>query len=350
MKIVLYIPTLLIASLALTLTLGCSKKNESADNGTPKSDTSAASTPLHDAVRAGNIEKVRELLKADPNAINSKNGEGMTPLHVAAAIGNADIAQLLLDNKADIHATDAKRYTPFNLAFNAGHKDVVSLLWKAGGGQTAAAPTPATAPSPAPPPAKSSSSTIFEATRDGDLERIESLLKSDPNLISSKDEKGRTPIFHAIIGRKKEALELLIAHGADVNAAAPNGFTPLHIAAHGGFVEGGRILLDKRANPHARGGQHNSTPLHAATHGGHPEFIALLVSRGADPNARDGQGNTALIYAVSGETERADVVEALLKAKANPNAPTGQNVTLVQIAQQKGYQRTIQLLRQYGGR
>lgn len=348
MKISLNLLSLLIASVALIVCVGCSKKNESTDNAAPKSDAPAASTPLHDAVRAGNIEKVRELLKADANAVQTKDGAGMTPLHIAASVGNAEMTQLLLDHKADLNATDAKRYTPFNLAFNAGHKDVVAILWKAGGGQSGANAPAVSSPAPTPP--RTGGGTIFEAARDGDLERLRSLFSSDPKLISAKDDKGRAPIFHAVIGKQKAALEFLMAQGADANSTAANGMTPLHIAAYHGFTEGGKILLDKRANPNARGGQYGTTPLHAAANGGHPEFIALLIARGADPNARDNQGNTPLIYIVGGDTERADVVEALLKGKANPNAPTGQNVTLVQIAQQKGYQRTIQLLRQYGGR
>jgi ankyrin repeat protein len=351
MKISSCILRLLFASLIVLLSVGCSKKSDSTDNGTPQSDATATSTPLHDAVRTGDIEKVRDLLKADANAVHSKDGAGMTPLHVAAAVGNAEITQLLLEHKADINAVDAKRYTPFNLAFNAGHKDVVAILWKAGGGQsgTAAPAPPASSPTSSAPP-QTGGGTIFEAARNGDLERVRTLLKADPNLISSKDDKGRAPIFHAVIGKQKAVLEFLIAQGADATTTAANGMTPLHIAAFHGFTEGGKILLDKRANPNARGGQYATTPLHAAANGGHPEFIALLISRGADPNARDNQGNTPLIYIVGGDTERADVVEALLKGKANPNASTGQNVTLVQIAQQKGYQRTIQLLRQYGGR
>jgi ankyrin repeat protein len=343
------LPTALIACLTLSLTTGCSKKGQSTDRTAPKADASAASTPIHDAVRTANLEKVRELIQADPSAVNSKDGASMTPLHLAASLGYADITQLLLDNRADINALDAKRYTPFNLAFNAGHKEVAAILWKASAAQTDGSRAAIVSP-PAAAPLKTAGSSIFDAARDGDLERVKSLLNADSKLLTTKDDKGRTPIFHAIIGKKKEVLEFLIAQGADVNATAPNGFTPLHIAAHNGYTEGGKILLDNRANPHARGGQYSSTPLHAAAHGGHAEFITLLTSRGADPNARDGQGNTPLIYVVGGDFERADVVEALLKAKANPNAPTGQNVTLVQIAQQKGYQRTLQLLRQYGGR
>ena len=40
---------------------------------------------IHDAAEDGDLEKVKALLKANPDLVNSKDTNGMTPLHFAAA-------------------------------------------------------------------------------------------------------------------------------------------------------------------------------------------------------------------------------------------------------------------------
>ncbi|GEM_PF-3286836 len=86
------LPIALITSLALSLTFGCSKKSEPPDNSAPKSEAPLASTPIHDAVRADNIEKVLELLKADPNA---STGQNVTLIQIAQEKGYQRTMQML---------------------------------------------------------------------------------------------------------------------------------------------------------------------------------------------------------------------------------------------------------------
>ncbi len=44
----------------------------------------AFSGPIHDAARNGDLEKVRALLKDNPDLVFSKDDNGKTPLHMAA--------------------------------------------------------------------------------------------------------------------------------------------------------------------------------------------------------------------------------------------------------------------------
>jgi ankyrin repeat protein len=57
----------------------------------------------HSAARLGIIEKLRELVAADPDVVHARGGDGQTPLHFASTI---EVAEFLLANGADIDARD----------------------------------------------------------------------------------------------------------------------------------------------------------------------------------------------------------------------------------------------------
>ena len=81
--------------------------------------------------------------------------------------------------------------------------------------------------------------------------------------------------------------------GADPNARAVDGFTPLHLAALlSQTPETVTALINAGADPNARA-EFGLTPLHrAAAHSQTPEIVTALINAGADPNARDGDGRT----------------------------------------------------------
>lgn len=56
-------------------------------------------TPLHLAVREGNIETVRVLL--DASDVNQPNNQGLTPLHWASLRGDEELCTMLLEYGAD---------------------------------------------------------------------------------------------------------------------------------------------------------------------------------------------------------------------------------------------------------
>ena len=93
-------------------------------------------TMLHDAVKRGDLERIRALLEEDPHLANSR-GEtdvrGTYPLHVAAEFGQAAAARALLEFGADVALLDAEN-DAIALCWAAffGRPEMVSVLLEAG--------------------------------------------------------------------------------------------------------------------------------------------------------------------------------------------------------------------------
>ena len=130
--------------------------------------------------------------------------------------------------------------------------------------------------------------------------------------------KKLAPLHAAARGGHPEAINLLLAAGADMNAQAEVEYTPLHAAATGGHTEAIKALLAAGASVDAREGRRKATPLHVAAAGGHAEAIKALVMAGASVDEQGDHRATALHLAAAGGYTEA--VKALLAAGASVNA------------------------------
>jgi hypothetical protein len=120
---------------------------------------------------------------------------------------------------------------------------------------------------------------IHVAAQRGDVEKVKALLKGNPNLVFSQDNKGDTALHWAASNDHKEVAELLIASKADVNARDNKGWTPLHAAAIQGYKDMAEFLLASQADVNARD-NNGSTPLQEATAKGHADVAELLRQHG----------------------------------------------------------------------
>jgi ankyrin repeat protein len=120
---------------------------------------------------------------------------------------------------------------------------------------------------------------IHDAAKQGDLAKVNALLKGHPDLVSSKANDGRTPLHMAAEAGHKNVAELLLANKAKVNAKDSGGFTPLHFAALYGRKDVAEYLLANKAKVNAKdnGG---FTPLQYATKEGHKDVVELLRRHG----------------------------------------------------------------------
>src|SRR5580693_7698551 len=125
---------------------------------------------------------------------------------------------------------------------------------------------------------------IYEALRTGDRESVKALVVADPTLA----------IFAAaIFGDATEIVTLLAGNRSLVNAVSPDGWLPLHLAAHFGHADSVRALLNKGAKVDAPStNAMSNTALHAAAAGRAAAVAKLLLDAGADVNARQSGGWT----------------------------------------------------------
>ena len=126
---------------------------------------------------------------------------------------------------------------------------------------------------------------VFEAAAVGATGRLGELIAEDPGLVAAWSVDGFTPLHLAAYFGHVEGVRLLLAAGAEVGAAARNdlGVQPLNSAAAsqvaGARVAVARLLLDAGADPNAEiaGG---FRPLDAALQNDDEALAALLRERG----------------------------------------------------------------------
>ena len=85
------------------------------------------------AAALGRLQELRNTL--DGTSVNAYSYDGWTPLHLAAFFGRHDAAQVLLDAGADVTAVSQNSLanTPLHAATAGKHSDVALLLYARGG-------------------------------------------------------------------------------------------------------------------------------------------------------------------------------------------------------------------------
>lgn len=154
-------------------------------------------------------------------------------------------------------------------------------------------------------------SRLFEASRQGDWQSVDYLLKSgsDPNVSFSED--GSTPLILATIGRHFDIVETLIEFDARLDTTDVFGRTALSWAAEQGEYEIASLLLNKRANPNHQN-KEGSTPLMLAIKSSHLQLVRLLLEKNADVSIRDYTGRSAFDWAQAQRNQ--DIVGILSQA------------------------------------
>ena len=164
----------------------------------------------------------------------------------------------------------------------------------------------------------SPSESLIEAVLADNRARVKELLKAAPQLATVPIKKARlawelphwiyagdTSLHASAAGYRVEIAKLLLAAGADVNAAGKHRqATPLHYAADGGPERNARrqvamirLLLAAGADIQAQD-KNGATPLHRAVRTRCAEAVKCLLDAGADPTTRNKPGSTAFHLAV----------------------------------------------------
>ena len=160
----------------------------------------------------------------------------------------------------------------------------------------------------------------------GNADAVRMLIARGADVNAKEPSQNQTALMWAAAERHAEVVKTLIEHGADLQARTKKGFSALHFAAREGDLEIARLLLaagidiNIRSQPApaetpAAGSGHRggagraggpsyeatvsagSTPLLVATVRAQVPFALFLLEQGADPNASDA-GMTPLHWAV----------------------------------------------------
>ena len=157
--------------------------------------------------------------------------------------------------------------------------------------------------------------SIHDATARGRIESVKLLLEQSPALVDDRDGKLKTPLHKAVTYKQHEIMELLVAHGADMNSTDITGMTPLHVAAMLGRRDEAAWLLAHGADPGIED-HYGDTPLHTAVIFGHGQIVGMLVKHGISPDAPNGNDETPAALAVAYRQERvAQYLDHLLRRR-----------------------------------
>jgi ankyrin repeat protein len=306
------------------------------------------------AARTGRSAPVEALLKRGAD-VNAHERHGQTALMWAAAEGNTEVVQLLINAGADTLATlPDSGFTPLLFAAREGRAETVKALLKAGVDVNAAT-------EPRKPggktPARGTTALIL-AVENGHFELAIDLVKAgaDPN-----DQRSGYTALHMMSWVRKPP------RGEDNGAPPPAGSGRLsnlqfvrEIVSHGANVNarlktgrGGMGLYNKKG----------TTPFFMASATADVPLMKLLVELGADPLIKNAEDCTPLIAAcgihvgsdqateVAGEEpEVLEAVELLLRLGANINDIDANGETAMHAAALKNLPKVIQFLADHGSK
>uniref|UniRef100_A0A3B0JG30 Phosphocholine transferase AnkX n=1 Tax=Wolbachia endosymbiont of Aleurodicus floccissimus TaxID=2152762 RepID=A0A3B0JG30_9RICK len=186
-------------------------------------------------------------------------------------------------------------------------------------------------------------STLLHIAARNDLVNIAELLIKKGGNVNTADQDGWTPLHFATASGSIGVVEILIAHKASVDAVNKVKITPLHAAVRSGYTEIIKVLIANGANVNTAD-QNGCTPLHCAAHNANKEIVEFLLDTGANVDAVSQAKSTALHHAVSAENCQVEIVEAILKKKADVDMADKYGRTPLCWAIRNGYSEIARIL------
>jgi ankyrin repeat protein len=202
-----------------------------------------------EAIKAGNADKVRDLIEKDIFLADARGEDGTSALLTAIYHGEEEIVDVILESGPTL--------------------------------------------------------TIHEAAAAGIEDRVRELMR-DRSAINSISHDGWTPLHLAVFFNQNRVAEMLIEEGANINTVSENaqGVTPLHSALANKNIKIAKLLLQRGADPGAVSAA-GFTPMHYVATYDLVEVGRLLLEKNVDTTGKTLDGRTPLDIAREKGSERA---------------------------------------------
>ena len=329
------------------------------------------------AAMSGDLETIQRLLEKEP-ALSRATYMYRTPLHFAVRENQLEAAALLIERGADPMLGLGVYDRPLEIARDRGYTQMFKLL------ETKMSSAHGVSPKGA---------VMVSAIRERNLAKVRSLLDADPELLKTADERGNLPIHWAVMTRQPDVIDELLARGADINAARPDGAQPIQLNNGDYYFRGGRDVPKDAPSPAAvykhlllRGAQCDictaaamgevervkellhqdrslanrlsrypgyyqcsGAPLRNAAAAGNSEIVKLLLDHGADPNLPEPgiapRGGAVYAAAAAGHYE---ITKLLLERGGNACSQVESSGDALSRAINNGDKKMVELLASFG--
>ncbi|MCP5545247.1 MAG: ankyrin repeat domain-containing protein [Akkermansiaceae bacterium] len=241
-------------------------------------------SPLHVAAAVGNAPAV-EWLVNHSKTWDEKNGSGESPLHLAATGGTVECVGYLLPKVADIDGPDAEGRTPLARAVAVDDRGIIQLLVERGADINQVGAD------------ESSLLSAVLARGEFDLARFLVELGADP-----RKPPASTAVFHKVVRQFHDvptppddyafAVALVASTVGDVNESDSEGVTSLMWVASSNVVPALDAVLERNPDLNARSRDGRTALMWAAVSGADGTFNRL-ENAGAEVTLKDHAGRTA---------------------------------------------------------